>query len=112
MALTRISVRTPPPSGVGTLVVARSGVGWLRFDDPMRVTQWQAGTHCRFEKAGRVVTGWAEIDVLPDRSGDSGSLVRRREDVRVRGVPRALDRATVLAGRLAFGRLVDALLAP
>lgn len=110
--LTRISVPTPPPPGVGTLVVARTAVGRLGFDDPMRVTDWRPGTHCRLEKTGRTVTGWAEIDVLPDRSGGSGSLVRWREDVRVRGVPRALDRATALVGRLVFGRLVDALLTP
>jgi hypothetical protein len=110
--LTRITVRTPPPSGTGTLVVARTGLGPLAFEDPMRITDWRPGTHCRLEKAGRTVTGWAEIDVLPDPEGGPGSLVRWREDLRLRGVPRALDRATSLAGRLLFGRVVDALLGP
>lgn len=110
--LTRITVRTPPPSGTGTLIVARTGVGRLGFEDPMRVTDWRPGTHCRLEKTGRTVTGWAEIDVLPDQDGGLGSLVRWREDLRVRGVPRALDRAAALAGRFVFGRLVDSLLEP
>ncbi|WP_225848855.1 SRPBCC family protein [Streptomyces sp. HPF1205] len=108
--LTRITVRGAPPSGTGTVVVARTGLGRLGFEDPMRVTAWRPGTHCRLEKTGRAVTGWAEIDVLPNRDGGPGSLVRWREDVRVRGVPRALDRVTALAGRFVFGRLVDALL--
>src|SRR5258708_29242872 len=33
--LTRVTVRTPPPTGEGTVFVARSGVGPLVFDDPM-----------------------------------------------------------------------------
>ena len=105
--LTRITVRTPPPSGPGTVFVARTGVGRLGFDDPMRVTAWEPERHCRLEKTGRTVTGWAEIDVLP---GSSGSIVRWREDLRVRGVPRALDPVTVTTARFIFGRVLDTLL--
>jgi hypothetical protein len=108
--LTRITVRTPPPYGVGTLVVARTGAGRLGFDDPMRITVWEPERHCRLEKAGRTVTGWAEIDVLSDPYGGPGSFVRWREDLHVRGVPRVLDGATSLTGRLVFGRAVDALI--
>ncbi|MFI1098741.1 SRPBCC family protein [Streptomyces sp. NPDC020917] len=110
--LTTMTVRTPPPSGPGTVIVARTGVGPLGFDDPMRVTVWQPGRHCRLEKTGRLVTGWAEIDVRPDRDGGPGSLVSWREDLRVRGVPRVLDAVTASAGRVIFGRAMDALLKP
>lgn len=112
--LTRITVTTPPPSGVGTEFVARTGVGRLGFDDPMRVTVWQPPIsgdgrgRCRLEKTGRVVTGWAEIDVAPY---GAGSRVRWCEELRVRWVPRALDGLTARVGRLVFGRVVDTLLA-
>ena len=120
--LTRITVRTPPPSGPGTVFVARTGVGPIGFDDPMRVVTWEPDRYCRLQKTGRVVTGWAEIEVRPDGSGTSGqaapaeadasagSIVRWREELRVRGVPAALDPVTVAAGRFIFGRVLDTLL--
>src|SRR3712207_7122146 len=39
--LTRVTVTTPPPTGEGTMVVARTGLGTLSFDDPMEVTVWR-----------------------------------------------------------------------
>ncbi|MEE4540563.1 SRPBCC family protein [Streptomyces sp. V4-01] len=113
--LTRITVPTPPPAGAGTVVLARTGVGRLGFDDPMRITAWRPEgpeRHCRLEKTGRTVTGWAEIDVSPDPHGGSGAAVRWREDLQVRGVPRALDGVTAQVGRRVFGRVVDLLLTP
>ncbi|MBY8882985.1 SRPBCC family protein [Actinacidiphila acidipaludis] len=154
--LTRITVRTPPPSGTGTLFVARTGVGPIGFDDPMEVVEWEPDRYCRLRKTGRVVTGWAEIEVRPlggtapvtgtpwsiapagpgssgpsapaassDAGGQAGApgeqapgegdaptgtVVRWREELRVRGVPRALDPVTVAAGRFIFGRALDTLL--
>jgi hypothetical protein len=111
---TRIAVDTPPPSGVGTAFTARTGVGRIGFDDPMRVTVWAppegpaVAGHCRLEKTGRLVTGWAEIDVVPE---GAGSRVRWREELRVWRLPHALDGVTAGAGRLVFGRALDALLA-
>jgi carbon monoxide dehydrogenase subunit G len=110
--LTRITVPTPPPNGTGTLIVARTGVGRLGFDDPMRVTAWRPERHCRLEKTGRTVTGWAEIDVSPDPHGGPGAVVRWREDLRVRGVPGFLDGVTAQVGGRVFGRVVDLLLTP
>jgi hypothetical protein len=108
--LTRITVSTAPPPGPGALVLARTGVGRVGFDDPMRITVWQPERHCRLEKTGRTVTGWAEIDVRPDPRGGPGSVVRWREDLRVRGVPGALDAVTAQVARRVFGRVVDSLL--
>ncbi|WP_329130281.1 SRPBCC family protein [Streptomyces sp. NBC_01476] len=111
---TRIAVTTPPPSGIGTVFTAHTGVGRLGFDDPMRVTEWSppggsaGGGHCRLEKTGRFVTGWAEIDVVPR---GPGSRVRWREELRVWHLPHALDRLTAVTGRLVFGRALDTLLA-
>jgi hypothetical protein len=112
--LTRISVLTAGPPGVGTRFTARTGTRWAGFSDPMRVTVWQppagpgAPGRCRLEKTGRVVLGWAEIGVA---ATERGSAVTWREDLRVRGVPRALDRLTSYAATRVFSRALDALLA-
>ncbi|MFC4032281.1 SRPBCC family protein [Streptomyces polygonati] len=111
---TEIEVSTPPPSGLGTAFTARTRLGGVGFEDPMRVTVWtppegEAGAgHCRLEKTGRIVTGWAEIDVAPE---GTGSRVRWREELRVWRLPRLLDGVTAGTGRLVFGRALDTLLA-
>lgn len=110
--LTRITVTTPPPTGTGTVLVARTGLGRFGFDDPMEVVRWEppqpgGAAHCRLEKRGRVVLGWAEIDVHP---AADGARVVWTEDLSLRGFPRALDVAIVRSGRLVFGRAVRGLL--
>ncbi|MEV8413760.1 SRPBCC family protein [Streptomyces niveus] len=110
--LTRILVETPGPSGTGTVFVARTGLGRVRFDDPMEVVRWEPPTagrpgRCRLEKRGRVITGWAEIEVA--ESGGR-TLVRWAEELRVSFLPRFLDGVTARTGRVVFGRVVDALL--
>lgn len=113
--LTRVTVRTPPPTREGTVFVARSGVGPVAFDDPMEVVTWQpprdggTGT-CRLVKRGTFVTGWAEIEVRP--TTDGGSQVLWREDLNVRWLPRIFDRPLGWTGRRMFGRAVEGLLRP
>ncbi|GAA3717451.1 SRPBCC family protein [Streptomyces tremellae] len=110
--LTSMAVRTPGPTGVGTVVSARTALGPAGFDDPMEVVVWEppadgrAG-RCRLEKRGRVVRGWAEIRV---GAVDGGARVAWTEDLRVAGLPRLFDGVTADAGRLMFGREVDHLL--
>ncbi|OON77408.1 Immediate-early protein 2 [Streptomyces tsukubensis] len=122
--LTRVDVTTPPPTHIGTLFVARTGVGPVRFDDPMEVVEWQppesAGAsdspggasdtpgRCRLEKRGSLVLGWAEIEVAPHGSGSS---VLWRESLGVRFLPPLFDTPLAAAGRHMFGRAVDGLLA-
>lgn len=118
--LTRTLVETPGPTGTGTVFVARTGLGRVRFDDPMEVVLWEPPTagspgHCRLEKRGRVITGWAEIEVtetaaetVPESGGRT--LVRWSEELRVSFLPRFLDRLTARAGSAVFGRVVDGLL--
>ncbi|MCX5383735.1 SRPBCC family protein [Streptomyces sp. NBC_00083] len=110
--LTRVVVRTAPPTGRGTVFSARTGLGRLCFEDPMEITRWQPpvpGTpgRCRLEKRGRTIRGWAEIEV---GAAGSGAYVVWREELRVRGVPGALDPLTALAGRVVFGRAAKVLL--
>ncbi|MFK8908243.1 SRPBCC family protein [Streptomyces sp. YS-3] len=116
--LTRITVTTPGPTGVGTVFVARTGLGRLGFEDPMEVVVWEppgAGRpgRCRLEKRGRVVTGWAEIEVRPDpRGAGAGALLVWREDLRVWRLPHAFDALTARAGRLVFVRALTRILTP
>ncbi|MFF1510465.1 SRPBCC family protein [Streptomyces sp. NPDC058326] len=111
--LTRTRVLTPGPNRMGTRFTARTGVGRLSFDDPMEVVRWEPpaagrlGT-CRLEKYGRVVRGWALVEVT--EMPDGGSRVVWTEELSLRGVPRAFDALLARAGRLLFGRAVDGLL--
>ncbi|GGX03824.1 SRPBCC family protein [Streptomyces chartreusis] len=111
--LTRIRVTTPAPTHEGTHFVARSGLGPLSFDDPMEVTVWQPPSddtpgRCRLEKRGRVMRGWAEIEVRPGPGGRA--RVVWREELRVRFVPGALDAVVERTARFVFGRAVNRLL--
>ncbi|MFD3512825.1 SRPBCC family protein [Streptomyces sp. NPDC058657] len=107
---TRITVTTPPPTRQGTRFVARTKLGRLGFDDPMEVAAWEPPYHCRLEKHGRVVRGWAEIDVREDPEGGTGSRVVWTEDLRLWGLPRWCDPVLAGAGRVVFGRAMRALL--
>ncbi|MCX4694639.1 SRPBCC family protein [Streptomyces sp. NBC_01408] len=114
--LTRTIIGTAPPTRVGTVFTARTGVGRITFDDPMEVVVWQAPTTAgapglvRLEKRGRVVTGWAEIAIRPDPAG--GSEVHWHESLRVRPLPRLLDPLVTAAGRALFTRALRRLLPP
>ncbi|WP_405679205.1 SRPBCC family protein [Streptomyces sp. NBC_01511] len=128
--LTRIRVETPGPTGTGTVFVARTGLGRVRFDDPMEIVRWEPPApgspgRCRLEKRGWVITGWAEIEVTPasaretgetwqigqtDSGADGRTVVCWAEELRVSFLPRFLDRVTARTGRVVFGRVVDGLL--
>ncbi|WP_151769961.1 SRPBCC family protein [Streptomyces abyssomicinicus] len=98
----------------GRRVRARTGVGPVGFLDLMEITVWSppgdgdAGGVCRLEKRGRVVLGWAELEVRPGPGGRARVLWR--EDVRLRFLPSFLDGAVRFAGRYVFGRALNRLL--
>ncbi|EGX56853.1 hypothetical protein SZN_25769 [Streptomyces zinciresistens K42] len=111
--LTRIRVTTAEPTHQGTRFVARSGIGPLSFDDPMEVTEWHpprdgAPGRCRLEKRGRVMTGWAELEVHP--APEDRTRVLWREEIHVRSVPAGLDGLVRRTSYVVFGRAVDRLL--
>ncbi|MDN3292845.1 SRPBCC family protein [Streptomyces ficellus] len=113
--LTRIVVPMPGPTRAGTRFTARTGIGPLGFDDPMEVVRWEppvpggrAAGSCRLEKRGRLVRGWAEIEV---REAVGGALVTWTEELRVRGLPRVCDALLARAGRRVFGRALTVLTA-
>ncbi len=111
--LTRVTVVTPPPTAVGTVFVARTGVGPLAFADPMEVTVWRPPRGdepglCRLEKRGRVVLGWAELEVRPGPGGVTRVLWR--EELGVRFLPSLFDRVLHASSRRVFGRAAHRLL--
>lgn len=114
--LTRVTVTSAAPDGVGATFVGRTGVGRLGFDDPMVVTGWQPPTdagpgRCEIHKTGRVVLGDAWFTVAP--LGTSRCVVEWSETIEVAGV-RRLPLAGPISdrfGRLAFGRVMAAMAA-
>ncbi|MFH9551592.1 SRPBCC family protein [Streptomyces sp. NPDC051445] len=111
--LTRVGALPPGPTREGTVIVARTGLGPLAFDDRMEVTEWQPPAHdepgrCRLDKRGRVVRGWARIEVGPGPGGRA--RVVWREEVRVRFLPSLFDPLLGAAARAVFGRAVNRLL--
>ncbi|MFE0649428.1 SRPBCC family protein [Streptomyces sp. NPDC059534] len=110
--LTRTRVLTPGPNGAGTRFTARTGIGRLSFDDPMEVVRWEPPAPgspgaCRLAKSGRLVLGWALVEVV---EAPAGCRVVWTEELAVRGLPRLFDPVLGRAGRLLFGRALDALL--
>jgi len=110
--LSSVALRSEGPTRVGSVVVARTGVGRIGFEDPMEVVRWEPPDGgrpgvCRLEKRGSVVLGWAEIEVWAD--GERSRAVWR-EEARVARLPRVLDAPTGWAGRLVFGRVLRGLL--
>ncbi|MEO3843123.1 SRPBCC family protein [Streptomyces sp. CNZ287] len=117
--LTRITGVSVPAEGAGARFTARTGVGRVGFDDPMEVVEWsppEAGRavgRCRLVKRGQVVLGWAEIEVYGPEAGDGTAGPVRvvwREELGVRGVPRALDPLVAWTARRVFCRVLDGLL--
>ncbi|MFJ8106271.1 SRPBCC family protein [Streptomyces sp. NPDC096132] len=111
--LTRVTVVTPPPTREGTVFVARSGLGPFAFDDRMEVTVWHPPAddepgRCRLEKRGRVIRGWAEIEVWPGPGGRT--RVVWHEELRVRFLPSPFDPLLRATARSVFGRAVNRLL--
>ncbi|NGN64546.1 SRPBCC family protein [Streptomyces sp. A7024] len=109
---TRI-VRSGDIAAVGGRFTARTGWRRVGFDDPMEIVRWQppgdGGTpgRCRLEKRGRLVRGWAEIEVYGE---GAGTRVGWREELRPLGMPRVFDPLLARAARAVFGRALDRLL--
>jgi len=116
--LTAVRVTTSLPAGVGTEFVARTGIGWLAFDDPMTVEVWRPPGgdeqgdepgRCEVVKRGRVVLGRAGFSVVPLHSGRC--RVDWDEDVTVfpHRVTRLVGPLLSFAGRTGFGATLRAM---
>jgi carbon monoxide dehydrogenase subunit G len=66
LPLTRVEVVEPGPGGgLGTKLVARTGLGRLAVADRMTVTEWEPPRRARVTKTGRVLRGSAWFEVRP-----------------------------------------------
>ena len=112
---TEVSAAVGSGRAVGDVVLARTALGPVVFDDPMEITVFAAPSagrdgRCRLEKRGRIVRGWAELRV--GRREGGGAEAAWVEEIRVSGLPAALDPVTARVARLVFGRALDGLLSP
>jgi hypothetical protein len=105
--LTRVGVVRGTGRAVGDVILARTGIGPARFDDPMEITALSEPALCRLEKRGRVVRGHAELRV---RAVGAGSEAVWAEELRITGLPRLFDPVVAFAGQVVFGRVLDHLL--
>ncbi|MFK0294986.1 SRPBCC family protein [Streptomyces sp. NPDC090442] len=114
--LTTITVTTPPPAGLGTTFVARTGLGPVSFDDVMRVVEWEppsgssaAGVvgRCRVEKRGRLVSGWSTIEVAP---WDEGCRVAWSGEILLRALPGVSFPVPAWLARWLYERILQGLL--
>lgn len=109
--LTTVTVHGAPGSPDESFV-ARTALGPLGFDDPMVVTYRRAPSAsepgiARLVKTGRVVVGWAVLTVTPT---DTGAEVRWHEEARLRFTRGPVVAIANLVLKVAFGRLLSALL--
>ncbi|MFE6056356.1 SRPBCC family protein [Kitasatospora sp. NPDC056446] len=109
---TRVGVARGTGREVGDVVLARTALGPLRFDDPMEIVELSVPGPgrdglCRLAKRGRPVRGGA---VLRVRAVEGGSEAVWAEELLIAGLPWFLDPLVAGAGRLVFGRVLDRLL--
>jgi uncharacterized protein YndB with AHSA1/START domain len=115
--LTTVRVTSDRPNGVGSTFVGRSALGPIGFDDPMEVVEWSPPVgdrpgHCRVQKRGRVVLGWAAFEVVGSTGpASSKSTLSWTEDVQLTPVwlTRPADRLIAAAGKAGFERALRAM---
>ena len=86
--LTRIRV-DPGATRVGWSFAGLTGLGPLRFSDSMIITQWEPPAvtdrpRFRLVKTGRLLAGWAEVQVVP--LGPASCRLEWRESIVVKPV--------------------------
>jgi carbon monoxide dehydrogenase subunit G len=55
--------------GLGAKVVARTGIGPLRFTDTMVISEWDPPRRCVVRHTGRVISGSGIFEVTPSGAG-------------------------------------------
>jgi hypothetical protein len=110
--LTTVDVVDEAPTGAGTRLLARTGIGVVGFDDPMLVEVWRPPVRCEVVHLGRLVTGRG-VFLVESLPGDR-SRFTWREEFADRGARRYVDRLARLPGeallRMAARRLARAVI--
>ncbi len=72
---TQLRVRSGTGTAAGDEFVARTALpgrlGWIGFDDPMRITRWASPEVCEVLHLGRIVRGTGAFEVSPLPAGGS-----------------------------------------
>lgn len=97
-------VRVVSGEGIGTRLVAVTGIGPLRVVDPMTVTEWEPGRRCTVWHEGRVLNGPAAF-IVEDRARN-GCRLTWREDVRLPRLVSVLIKPFFALALRRFSRLV------
>lgn len=113
MPLTQVMCDPDAPDSprAGWRFIARTRLGPLTIDDPMRITRWDPpGEACaglfRVDKLGRVLGGWTVALVLP--AGRGGSKIVWTQHVRPRlWLPPFAERWADRLTRWLYGRALD-----
>jgi carbon monoxide dehydrogenase subunit G len=64
-----VGTRVHGGHGLGAKVVARTGIGPLRFTDTMVISEWDPPRRCVVRHTGRVVRGSGIFEVTPSGAG-------------------------------------------
>jgi Polyketide cyclase / dehydrase and lipid transport len=109
MPLTRMRLDAGAPRR-GWGFAGLTGVGSLRFSDPMVLTVWSPPHELRLVKTGRLLGGWVQVRVA---AHGAGSTVDWLEELVLRPLPaqRLTAGAVRRVGELLYGRAIDAMLA-
>ena len=73
-----LATRTEGGHGLGAKVTGWTGIGPLRFADPMEVSEWVPPRRCKVTHLGKIVRGHGVFEVLP-RADKGGSEFRWTE---------------------------------
>jgi len=74
-----LATRVRGGHGPGAQVVARTGIGPVRFTDTMVITLWEPPHRCVVEHTGRVVRGAGVFEVVPAGAGSEFRWTERLE---------------------------------
>lgn len=100
MPMTKVEV-TNGDGGLGTNLVARSGVGALALVDPMTIDVWEPPHRCEVAHHGSVITGRGVFTVAESPGGRS--RVTWQEELAGEGAMKLLHRVTAPGTRLMLG---------
>jgi hypothetical protein len=92
-----LATRAEGGHGLGAKVTGWTGVGRLRFTDPMEITEWAPPRRCTVTHLGSIVRGHGVFEVVPS-AGRGGSEFRWTEVIELPApLPPALARLVAAA---------------
>ena len=92
-----LATRTEGDHGLGAKVIGWTGIGPIRFADPMEISEWVPPSRCKVTHLGKVVRGHGVFEVAP-RAEAGGSQFCWTEVIELPApLPQALGRLVAAA---------------